>query len=125
MSTQIEPTVGRKILFYTNGAATPHVCGCGPNSADIAHVNKDGTVNLMVIGCFGEPFSAREVRLVQAGETPPESGTPYCRWMPYQIGQAAKTEELATKLVAGEGTNVAASPPPQSPPPPNVAATDP
>lgn len=86
----IQPTVGRIVWFY-DPALTDKVMG-----AMIAAVNDDGTVNLMVSTTFGTPMSAMMVQLVQAGERTPQGR--YCTWMPYQIGQAAKTEQALSQL---------------------------
>ena len=58
-------------------------------------------VNLMVISTDGEPEGIIKVRLLQDDDEVPARG-PYCTWMPYQKGQAAKVEamEKAAKVEA-------------------------
>lgn len=90
---KIEPTVGRKLHFYSyeNGQHA-----AVPLSADLAAVNADGTINLMVISAEGFPGSRTGVQLVQEGEDVPLSH--YATWIPYQRGQAAKTQEMEGKI---------------------------
>ncbi len=94
----IEPTVGR-VVWYHPG---PHEHGPSPGgqplAAHIAHVWSDTCVNLMVIDANGNPYSCTSVLLVQDGALRPENC--FCEWMPYQKGQAAKTEALEAKQQA-------------------------
>jgi hypothetical protein len=55
-------------------------------------------VNLMVIDEAGAPHSETSVYLRQDGSDTPQHN--YCEWMPYQKGQAAKTEALEAKLAS-------------------------
>ena len=90
----IKPTVGRVVWFYE------YVAGAGhrnrPLAAIVSLVHSDIMVNLMVISADGVPRSETSVPLVQEGHEVPQGV--YCSWMPYQLGQAAKTEELQKKL---------------------------
>lgn len=45
----------------------------------------------------GVPFAATSMKLLQDDDVPPE-GIWYAEWMPYQKGQAAKTESLEKQL---------------------------
>jgi hypothetical protein len=87
----IQPTVGRVVHYFRDRDSEEQV-------ALIAHVNQDGTVNLAVFDHNGspEPRSAC-IPLVQEGEALPLQGH-YCRWMPYQLGQAAKTEAMEARV---------------------------
>jgi hypothetical protein len=68
-----------------------------PLAAIVAYVWNDRLVNLMVIDGGGCTFERKSVQLVQDGDAyPPSRG--YCEWMPYQKGQAAKTEALEKDL---------------------------
>lgn len=88
----IKPTVGRVVWFYTKGY------GDAPLAAIIAHVWSDVLVNLAVFDrngiCTGRP----SVVLEQDDCPVPPAEKCYCTWMPYQKGQAAKTEALEAKL---------------------------
>src|SRR6266700_4220889 len=92
----IKPTVGR-VLWYR---PSPHDPGPWPGeqplAAHVAHVNPEGRVNLMVIDANGNGYSRTGVHLVQEGE--PVPNRPYAEWMPFQKGQAAKTEAAEAKL---------------------------
>lgn len=90
----IKPTVGRVVWFWPAGAKVEQ-----PFAATIAYVHSDSMVNLSVIDANGNQFAATSITLVQEN-----GGTtlPYCCWMPYQQGQAAKTEALEAKLTDTE-----------------------
>jgi hypothetical protein len=94
----IEPTVGR-VVWYTPatkaemGRKDP---GEQPLAAIIAHVHHAGLVNLMIIDREGECYWRTNVPLNQDPTITREPGT--CEWMPYQKGQAAKTEQLEERL---------------------------
>lgn len=96
----ITPTVGRVVWFH-HGVVdnTLFVCGAQPMAATVAFVNDDGTVNLSVSDHMGVQHNKQSVPLVQDGYQP-KSGM-WCEWMPYQRGQAAKTEALEQKLEGG------------------------
>jgi hypothetical protein len=83
----ITPTVGRVVWYHAPGAAQ----GAQPQAAIIAFVHNDTLVNLHVIDANGIASGATSVPLVQEGDATPSAGF-YCEWMPYQKGQAAKTE---------------------------------
>ena len=89
----IKPTVGRVVWFYKYWANTGHK---GPLAAIVSCVHSDSMVSLMDIGESGTTFGEQSVRLVQENEEVPEAN--YCCWMPFQIGQAKKTELLAEEL---------------------------
>lgn len=88
----IVPTVGRVVWFYKYSAEGHK----GPLAAHVAFVHSDTMLNLMVIDENGNPRSETSVRLVQEGEECPQAD--YACWMPYQKGQAQKTEALEKKL---------------------------
>jgi hypothetical protein len=83
----IEPTIGR-VVWYREGQSK--------QAAIVAYVHSNTMVNLMVIDSNGVPQSKTSVYLLQDGNEAPASS--YCEWMPYQKGQAAKTEALEAKL---------------------------
>lgn len=89
----IKPTVGRVVWFHPSeltGEANfaRHQDG-QPYAAIIARVWSNAIVNLTVFDASGTPHPRTSVKLWQGDGIPP--GT-YCEWMPYQKGQAAKTE---------------------------------
>ena len=93
----ITPTPGRVVWFHTNDtSAQPDPKQ--PLAALITYVHSDTLVNLSVFDQNGLPFSKTSVPLVQD-----EAGSLasfYAEWMPYQTGQAAKTEKLQAELDA-------------------------
>lgn len=91
----IKPTVGRVVWFYPSGTRPPNQ----PFAALIAHVWSDTCVNLAIFDANGQPLPPghTSILLVQDGNLTPSEGN-YCCWMPYQVGQATKTEELEKKL---------------------------
>lgn len=95
----IKPTVGR-IVHYWPSLRDPGPDPKGqPLAAIVAHVHSDVCVNLSVSDANGYPFNRTNVRLLQAGEDRPDM-MGFCEWMPYQLGQAAKTEAAEAKLNA-------------------------
>ena len=130
----IKPTVGRVVWFHpselTGEAAFARHKDGQPYAAIIARVfDFDALVNLTVFDANGNAHSRTSVPLVQDGASVPGSGY-YCEWMPYQKGQAAKTEaaekdaaeaqpayrqrtqreELEYNLVAGAASHLAQVP---------------
>jgi len=98
----INPTVGRVVLFHPGR----HFSGCSagadvPLPALIARVWSDTCVNIGGFDANGLPFSATSVLLIQDSNPVPDGGH-YCEWMPYQKGQAAKTEALQEALVSAK-----------------------
>lgn len=90
----IQPTVGRVVWYYPSGPASQQ-----PLAALIACVWSDTCVNLAIFGGDGVPMPKppTSILLVQ-DDNPVPSGGHYCTWMPYQKGQAAKTEALEKKI---------------------------
>lgn len=106
----IQPTPGRVVWYYP----APHdgiaQLNGQPLAAIVAGVHNDNLVNLAVFDAYGNAQQRSSVHLVQPGEDRPNSA--HATWMPYQIGQAAKTEQLAaaveTAVAAGIGDTTAA-----------------
>lgn len=94
----IKPTVGRVVEFMPRGEQLMTVAD-QPCAALVARVLDDTHVNLVVFDADGHPWARTNTLLVQPEDTPPETGS-YCRWMTYQQGQAAKTEDVTGKLTA-------------------------
>lgn len=85
----IQPTIGRQVWFWPAGS----VPGLTQSqAATVCCVHSDRLVNLRVIDHVGEAHPQLEVRLRQPEDD--DATLPFCEWMPYQKGQAAKTEQL-------------------------------
>lgn len=105
MSVRIDPTVGRVLHYHEaiDDARLEHIDKTKPLAAIISEVRSDGLLNLMVVAQDGHPVGRMRVRLFQDGEeiVQPELG--YAVWMPYQKGQAAKTEEVEKQAAKSIG----------------------
>jgi hypothetical protein len=98
----IKPTVGRVVWFHPSASESDPAFAPAPICAAIvAHVWSDTCVNLAVFDANGQSHSKTSVTLIQEGDQPLELGY-YCEWMPYQKGQAAKTEELESRVSSVE-----------------------
>jgi hypothetical protein len=98
----IKPTVGRVVLFTPSTTPDPgfiHRDKVKPCAAIVAYVWSDRMVNLVVFDQNGTAFGKTSVALLQDDDAKPEYGY-FCSWMPYQTGQAAKTEKLQAELDA-------------------------
>lgn len=98
VKTVIIPTVGRVVWFRPKNMVfrddvgnVLHHDGIAPLAAIVAYVHSDTVVNLAVTDHVGRQFPITSVSLLQDGE-PTENLGCYAEWMPYQKGQAAKTE---------------------------------
>lgn len=101
MMARIEPTIGR-VVWYRHCALPAHTAGVinkgEPWTASVCYVHPDGKINVAGFDHTGQPFKGINVPLHQAGDEYPNQ--PYCEWMPYQKGQAAKTEAVESDLQA-------------------------
>lgn len=88
----IKPTVGRVVWYYPQGCREG-IETAGPFAAMVAKVLSDTCVNIGYLLESGSHSNATDVELYQ-GEGPRPT-TPFCEWMPYQIGQAKKQEAEA------------------------------
>jgi hypothetical protein len=93
-SIMIKPTIGRVVLVYRglSDQAEP---------ALVSYVWNDTMINVGGFDRNGIPFSACSLQLLQDDDVP-SNHKYYAEWMPYQKGQAAKTEALE-KAAAGGG----------------------
>lgn len=97
---RIMPTVGRVVLFYPgltftrNGRPIREDKG-QPYPAIITHVWGPECVNIAPLpdGSFGTFDAQTSVFLKQDPAAPAPEGS-YVEWMPYQVGQAQKTEKV-------------------------------
>ncbi len=99
----IEPTIGR-VVWVRNRHGRMHD---QPETAQICFVHSNTLINVGGLDHVGQHFRCVNIQLRQ-GE-PSEVIDPnaaYCEWMPYQKGQAAKTdavmEEVKRMASAGE-----------------------
>lgn len=93
----IKPTVGRVVWYYKDGAA--QMSAGQPCAAQIAYVHSDTCINIGYLDENGNHHNATSVRLLEDREPVAESmHFPFCTWMPYQVGQAAKTDEAEAAL---------------------------
>lgn len=101
----IQPTVGRVVWFTPSTLNSDpgfiHINPELPLAAIVAHVWSERMVNLTVFDSNGVSYSRTSVPLLQDDDELHQSGY-YCQWMPYQKGQAAKTEALEAKAAPGE-----------------------
>ena len=84
----IQPTVGRVVLYKGEFPETA--------AAIVVRVWGDRMVNLTVFDPSGSVHARTSVTLRQPEDEAPQGS--FCEWMPYQQGQAAKTEALEQKL---------------------------
>lgn len=84
----IKPTIGGDVWYHPDNP-TPTA---QPWAALVCFVHSDTMVNLVVFdeNGYGKPKSS--VHLWQGGEEGSIPPTPYCEWMPFQIGQAKAQE---------------------------------
>jgi hypothetical protein len=88
----ISPTVGRVVWFTPSADDTIVRNGTQPLAAIVTCVWSDTCVNLAVFDANGVATNRTSVLLIQDDAARP--GGYFCEWMPYQKGQAAKTEAL-------------------------------
>lgn len=107
----IVPTVGRVVWFWPSRGPFAGGDFCyhdrkQPCAAQIAYVWGDTCVNLQALDQNGVSHNFTSVPLIQEGDERPEGY--FCEWMPYQKGQAAKTEAVEkTALELGAAARAA------------------
>lgn len=89
----IKPTVGRVVLYKPHS----HERFAGDDGSQrwpaiVTNVWGDTCVNLTVFNPNGEAVGGRTSVMLAQDDQEPQDG--WCEWMPYQKGQAAKTEAL-------------------------------
>ncbi len=100
----IKPTIGRVVLFVPKQAKYEFgfcfVAG-RPHAALITAVHGDRCVNLAAFDANGKSYGFTSVTLRQPEDADQGfAGGDYCEWMPFQVGQAAKTEAAEQALAA-------------------------
>lgn len=86
----IKPSVGRVMLYWPQASER----GEQPWAALVTHVHSDNMVNLAAFFPDGGYHPTTSVPVVQDGSPYTKGDSPYAEWMPYQLGQAAKTEAV-------------------------------
>ncbi|GJH31427.1 hypothetical protein CBA19CS91_01740 [Paraburkholderia hospita] len=90
----IKPSNGRVVWFTPSSQVGSADFAAGSQlAAIVAHVHSDRLVNLAVFDANGVSHSRCSVPLLQDDDPRPEHGY-FAEWMPYQKGQAQKTEAL-------------------------------
>ncbi len=102
----IKPTVGRLVHVYIDGYYAlnyqPELAIDTPLAAVITRVLGDRQVNLTVFNHDGKTYPLQDVCLVNGGKVP--NGQNYADWMPFQKGQAARTDAAEAAVRAMEGS---------------------
>lgn len=114
--TFIHPSNGRVVL-YSPPAGHPlrQTYGDALWMAMICHVWSDGVINIILTRPDGVQEPHHNVTLLQEGEV--STAEEWCEWMPFQKGQAAKTEAAealakSAQAVAERAAAQATKPPP-------------
>jgi hypothetical protein len=95
--TVIVPTIGR-VVWVIRPTETLDIHQ--PEVGFVTYVHGDGRyINVAGFNSNGEPFKLTSLWLAQDGEAKPQHN--FACWMPYQKGQAAKTEALEKQATAG------------------------
>ena len=111
----ITPTVGRVVLFNHNNKLEPGWIAHGPKfAAIVTHVWSDRCINIAGFDSNGQAFGLTSVDLLQDDDEP-AGRFRWCEWMPYQKGQAAKTEQVESDLQAARRMASAGEPLIQTP----------
>lgn len=93
----ISPSIGRVVWFTPAVGDKSYPESKQPCAALVTYVHSDTMVNLAVFDSNGRHHSETSVTLVQDDAGRGANGR-YAEWMPFQKGQAAKTEALEAKL---------------------------
>lgn len=105
----ITPTVGRIVWYRAKLLDHCHPKESPEQAAIILRVFNDRRVNLIVFGHDGAIMPMTDVPLVQQDDEAPFDRS-YCEWMPYQKGQAARTEAAEKSAIELGATARAAGP---------------
>jgi hypothetical protein len=90
----IKPSIGR-VMWYRPGEYLGDMVQhdrSQPMMAHVCYVWGDHMVNLMVIDHDANQHKRTSVPIIQEGSPWNIGPSPYAEWMPFQKGQAAKTE---------------------------------
>jgi hypothetical protein len=86
----IRPSIGRVMWYWPEISDRTDQ----PYDAHVCYVHDDNMVNLVVFDHHGQMAAEIRVPIVQDGGPNLPTDGHYCEWMPFQKGQAAKTEAL-------------------------------
>lgn len=107
MSKVITPVVGRVVHFWPSRAPNSPKPD-QPCAAQIAYVHSDFCINVGYLSHGGTALSASSVQLIQPldREAPGfvEPDGYFAEWMPYQVGQAQKTEQVVAQLAEAKAS---------------------
>lgn len=95
----IPPTVGRMVWFTPSKIDDDRHDLTQPLAAIIASVWSDRMINIAYFDQDGVSGNETSVALLQDDDSKPGNGR-FCTWMPYQLGQAAKTEAVQAQLAS-------------------------
>ncbi|MCA8326113.1 DUF2829 domain-containing protein [Burkholderia cepacia] len=96
----IEPTVGRVVHFRPGKQAANLRIQCDktqPLAAIVTYVHGPRMVNLAVLDALGRHHALTSVKLLQDDDKGSDD-EPFAEWMPFQKGQAGKTEAAESAL---------------------------
>lgn len=96
----IVPTVGRVVHFHPHPAES-FAFSDQPLAALVTYVHSNTMVNVVVFDSNGHAHAKTSIRLQQDEPLFVEAGN-FVAWMPYQVGQAAKTEKAEAALALAE-----------------------
>jgi hypothetical protein len=110
----IKPTVGRVLWYWPStqdieAGMFAYPGSDQPFTAQVVFVHSDRMVNLIITDHGGGAHEKRSVTLLQAGDSVRDNAG-YAEWMPYQQGQAAKSEAAEAKACSGCGSCAASDP---------------
>ena len=110
----IKPTVGRVLWYWPStqdieAGMFAYPGSDQPFTAQVVFVHSDRMINLLITDHGGGAHEKRSVTLLQAGDSVRDHAG-YAEWMPYQQGQAAKTEAAEAKACSGCGSCAASDP---------------
>ena len=89
----IVPTIGRVVWVIRPEASSDFK---QPEIGFVVYVHSTRYINVIGFDHHGNKFFLSSLYLVQDDE--PKPGGDFACWMPYQKGQAAKNEQLETKV---------------------------
>jgi hypothetical protein len=85
----IKPSIGR-VVWFQPAKPLDQPLRDQPFSASVAYVWGDRMINIGYLDGNGVAHNATSVTLLQDDDPIPSTGY-FAQWMPYQVGQAAKT----------------------------------
>jgi hypothetical protein len=98
----ISPTIGRVVWFQPSKSADQPLRD-QPYAALVTYVHGDRCINVGGFDANGNHFAACSVALLQDDDETLPHGY-FAQWMPYQKGQAAKTEAAERQIGSGTST---------------------